>query len=115
MNGTLHALDHNGNELWVYDHKEPIVSPPLITNSGIVIVSIEGKLSLLDSTPQDIGDSREKSTLELGNNGYKAPMIADNEYIYVPSQRDHLKKLRVSSAGFNEIWCYDLEEEQFCE
>ncbi len=115
MNGTLHALDHNGNELWVYDHKEPIVSSPLITNSGIVIVSIEGKLSLLDSTPQDIGDSREKSTLELGNNGYKAPMIADNEYIYVPSQRDHLKKLRVSSAGFNEIWCYDLEEEQFCE
>ena len=115
MNGVLHALDHNGNHLWEYDHEEPIVSPPLVTNSGIVIVSIEGKLTLLDPTPQDIGESREKSSLELGANGIKSPMIQQEEYIYVSSQNDTLRKLRVSGAGFNQIWCYDLDEEQFCD
>lgn len=115
MNGELYAIDHNGNSLWEYKHKEPIVSPPLITNSGIVIVSIDGKLTLLDATPQDIGEAREKSTLELGDTGVKSPMMHDEEYIYVSSQKDRLRKLRVSSSGFNQIWCYDLEEDQLCE
>ncbi len=115
MNGVLHALDHNGNHLWEYDHKEPIVSSPLMTDSGIVIVSTDGKLTLLDSTPQDIGESREKSSLELGDKNIKSPMLRHEEYVYVSSQNDKIRKLRVSSAGFNQIWCYDLEEEQFCD
>ena len=86
-----------------------------MTDSGIVIVSTDGKLTLLDSTPQDIGESREKSSLELGDKNIKSPMLRHEEYVYVSSQNDKIRKLRVSSAGFNQIWCYDLEEEQFCD
>ena len=58
MDGNVYALDASGNLRWKYQVGSSIVSTPVLTTSGLVVASKDGKIILLDTNPVTLGQSQ---------------------------------------------------------
>ncbi len=124
MDGNVYALDENGVLLWQYDLGEPIVSSPVLLERGIVVSTVNGKLSVLRATEQSHGAAQEIASLRVGDAEVKArlasppdrvenglPIAADS--VYVGSDDGKVRRVQVLS-GINILWCYDTSEQTGC-
>ena len=124
MDGKLYALDENGALLWEYDLGAPVVSNPALLERGIVVATVEGKLSVLRATESSHGAAQEIASLTVGNAEIKAPLASlpdriENglpvpaDSVYIGSDDGKVRRVQVQS-GINIVWCYDTKENTRC-
>jgi outer membrane protein assembly factor BamB len=109
MNGSIYALDRNGNLLWQHDIGSSLVSSPVLVPSGLVVAGKEGKLVLLDTGSANLGLQRELSNLSLGDAEVKAPLFADGDSVYVGSQDSTVRRIEIK-GGQVVMWCRHTEK-----
>ena len=81
---------------------------PVLVPTGLVVVNKQGKLSLLDVSP-NAGRQRELSILTLGDAEVKAPIFAAGESVYVGSQDSTVRRVEVKT-GPVVMWCRHTKE-----
>ncbi len=132
MDGNVYALDPAGNSLWQHSMGSPIVSTPALLPSGLVVASREGKISLLNPTPGDIGLGREISSLSIAPADIQAAIFAlpvdennlsqsgiqstgddQRESIFVGARDGTVRRIQIKS-GQTLVWCFDMEEGDAC-
>ena len=124
MDGKVYALDENGVLLWEYDLGAPIVSSPALLERGLVVATVEGKLSVLRATEASHGAAQEIASLTVGDAEVKAPLVnlpdrvvnglpepADS--VYIGSDDGKVRRVQVRS-GINILWCYDTRDNTRC-
>ena len=124
MDGKVYALDSNGSLLWEYDLGAPIVSSPVLLQRGLVVATVEGKLSVLRATEASHGAGQEIASLTVGNAEIKAPLTSlpdrvvnglpvPADSVYIGSDDGTVRRVQVLS-GINIMWCYDTEQNVRC-
>ena len=124
LDGKLYALDENGALLWEYDLGAPVVSNPVLLERGIVVATVEGKLSVLRATEASHGAAQEIASLTVGDAEIKAPLASlpdriENglpvpaDSVYIGSDDGKVRRVQVQS-GINIVWCYDTKENTRC-
>ena len=124
MDGKVSALDENGALLWEYDLGAPIVSSPALLQRGLVVATVEGKLSVLRATEASHGAAQEIASLTVGDAEVKAPLsrLPDRivaglpepaDSVYIGSDDGTVRRVQVLS-GINIQWCYDTRENTRC-
>lgn len=124
MDGKVYALDQNGSLLWEYDLGAPVVSSPVLLQRGLVVATVEGKLSVLRATEASHGAGQEIASLTVGNAEIKAPLTSlpdrvvnglpvPADSVYVGSDDGTVRRVQVLS-GINIMWCYDTEQNVRC-
>jgi outer membrane protein assembly factor BamB len=132
MDGNVYALDQGGNLLWQHQMGSPIVSSPVLMPRGLVVASVGGKISLLNSTGEDLVLGREISSLSIDPAEIKAPLFAlpangtdssqsaiqdspgdQRDSVYVGAEDGTVRRIQVSS-GQNQVWCFDTAEDAVC-
>ncbi|HZA22835.1 MAG TPA: PQQ-binding-like beta-propeller repeat protein [Dehalococcoidia bacterium] len=132
MDGNVYALDRNGNLLWEHPMGSPIVSTPVLVPRGLVVASREGKISLLNTTAEDLGLEQEISALFIERAEVRAPLFtppvgdpalsqagiqasgdSQRESVYVGAKDGTVHRIEIK-RGQNEIWCFDTEEDAVC-
>ena len=124
MDGKLYALDQNGVQLWDYDLGAPVVSSPVLLERGIVVATVNGRLSVLRPTLQSHGAAQEIASLTVGDAEIKAPLTnlpnrVENglpvpaDSVYIGSDDGTVRRVQVQS-GINILWCYDTKENTRC-
>ena len=123
MDGRVYALDENGTLLWRYDLGEPIVASPALLERGLVVATMEGKLSVLRATESDHGPAQEIASLTVGDAEIKAPLTSLSrpatvtseppDSVYIGSDDGKVRRVQVRS-GINIMWCYDTDENARC-
>lgn len=124
MDGNVYALDENGVLLWQYDLGAPIVSSPVLLERGLVVATVDGKLSVLRATEASHGAAQEIASLTVGNAEVKAPLtrLPDRvvsglpepaDSVYMGSDDGKVRRVQVRS-GINIMWCYDTDENTRC-
>ena len=124
MDGKVYALDENGVLLWEYDLGAPIVSSPALLERGLVVATVEGKLSVLRATEASHGAAQEIASLTVGDAEVKAPLsrLPDRisaglpepaDSVYIGSDDGTVRRVQVLS-GINIQWCYNTQENTQC-
>lgn len=124
MDGKVYALDENGALLWEYDLGDPIVSSPVLLQRGLVVATVEGKLSVLRATEASHGAGQEIASLTVGNAQIKSPLTSlpdrvvnglpePADSVYIGSDDGKVRRVQVLS-GINIMWCYDTEQNIRC-
>lgn len=124
MDGKMYALDENGSLLWEHDLGAPVVSSPALLERGIVVATVDGKLSVLRATEASHGAAQEIASLTVGNAEVKAPLtnLPDRvvngipvpaDSVYMGSDDGTVRRVQVQS-GINILWCYDTKENTRC-
>ena len=124
MDGKMYALDQNGSLLWEHDLGDPIVSSPALLERGIVVATVEGRLSVLRATEASHGAAQEIASLAVGDAEIKAPLthLPDRvqngipvpaDSVYIGSDDGTVRRVQVQS-GINILWCYDTKENTRC-
>ena len=86
MEGSVYCLNSKGKQLWRYDTGGKILtSPPVITESGVLVNSGSGKVVSLDSSGQpqvifamDHSVQASPISIDLDNDGQKEVIVKDN-------------------------------------
>ena len=127
MDGKVYALDENGSLLWEHDLGAPIVSSPALLERGLVVTTVEGRLSVLRATETSHGAAQEIASLNLGDDDkprFKAPLVSlpdrivnglpePADSVYIGSDDGKVRRVQVRS-GINILWCYDTQENTRC-
>ncbi len=124
MDGKVYALDDNGILRWEYDLGAPIVSSPILLERGMVVATMEGRLSVLRATQTAHGAGQEIASLSVGEGEIKAPLSSPPDRIvsglpepadsvYVGSDDGTVRRVQVRS-GINILWCYDTNDNTRC-
>ena len=124
MDGNVYALDENGILLWEYDLGAPIVSSPVLLERGLVVATVDGKLSVLRATETSHGTAQEIASLTVGDAEIKAPLTSlpdrvlnglpmPADSVYIGSDDGTVRRIQVQS-GINILWCYDTKENTRC-
>ena len=124
MDGKVYALDENGSLLWEYDLGAPVVSSPVLLDRGIVVATVDGKLSVLRATETSHGTAQEIASLTVGDAEIKAPLTrlpdrvqngipVQADSVYIGSDDGTVRRVQVQS-GINILWCYDTKENTRC-
>ena len=124
MDGNVYALDENGSLLWEYDLGAPVVSSPALLERGIVVATIEGKVSVLRATEASHGTAQEIASLTVGDAEIKGPLTSlpdrvvngipiPADSVYIGSDDGTVRRVQVQS-GINILWCYDTKENTRC-
>ena len=132
MDGNVYAVDRGGSLLWKHDLGDPIVATPVLLPSGLVVATREGKISLLNPAPGEIGAEREISSLSVDPAEIKAPIFAlpvnegalsqsgiqdrsddQRESVYIGAQDGTVRRIQVKS-GQVLVWCFNTEEDTVC-
>ena len=124
MDGNVYALDENGGLRWEYDLGAPIVSSPALLERGLVVATVEGKLSVLRATEASHGAAQEIASLTVGDAEVKAPLsrLPDRvsaglpvpaDSVYIGSDDGTVRRVQVLS-GINIQWCYNTQENTQC-
>ena len=128
MDGFVYALDDNGNPQWSHDMESPVVSSPVLLPRGLVVASMEGKITLLDTS---VGDSVTAS-LTLPDDEIKAPLYTlpiddsnlsqtgiqstggnQRESVFIGSQDGTVRRIQIKSVQ-SQLWCFDTKDEEAC-
>lgn len=124
MDGKVYALDQNGSLLWEYDLGDPIVASPALLERGLVVATVDGRLSVLRATEASHGAAQEIASLTVGDSEIKAPLrsLPDRiengipvpaDSVYIGSDDGTVRRVQVQS-GINILWCYDTKENTRC-
>ena len=124
MDGNVYALDSNGILLWQYDLGAPIVADPVLLERGMVVATVDGRLSVLRATEASHGEAQEIASLTVGNAEIKAPLarLPDRlvaglpepaDSVYIGSDDGKVRRVQVRS-GINILWCYDTDDNTRC-
>ncbi len=124
MDGKVYALDENGLLLWEHDLGAPVVSSPVLLERGVVVATVEGRLSVLRATEASHGAAQEIASLTVGDAEIKAPLtnLPDRvqngipvpaDSVYIGSDDGTVRRVQVQS-GINILWCYDTKENTRC-
>ncbi len=124
MDGKVYALDENGSLLWEHDLGSPVVSSPALLERGLVVATVDGKMSVLRATEASHGTAQEIASLTVGDAEIKAPLtnLPDRienglpvpaDSVYVGSDDGTVRRIQVQS-GINILWCYDTKENTRC-
>ncbi len=132
MDGGVYGLDRSGNLLWQHNVGSAVVSTPALLPSGLVVATRKGKITLLNTAPGELGQTREISTLSVDPAEIKAPVFAlpvddDNlslsgiqdgrddqrESVYIGAQDGTVRRIQVKTAQIL-VWCYNTEEDEPC-
>jgi outer membrane protein assembly factor BamB len=110
MDGNIYALDHKGNFLWKYQVGSPVVSTPVLLPRWLVVAGKDGKISVLDPNPSDIGTRREISAFFIDAE-VKAPLFVLGDSVFVGAQDSTVRRIEVKG---NQIlmWCFHTKDLQ---
>jgi outer membrane protein assembly factor BamB len=121
--GKLYALDENGVLLWTHNMGDPIVSSPVLLERGLVVATVEGKVSVLRATETSHGAAQEIASLTVGDAEIKAALAGlrrrvsgtaePPDSVYIGSDDGTVRRVQVRS-GINILWCYDTSENTRC-
>lgn len=113
MDGNIYAIDRSGNLLWTYNVGSPIVSPPVLVPSGLVVAGKDGNLLLLDTSTERLGLRRVLFNQKIGDAEIKAPLFAVEDSVYVGSQDRTVRRIDFKDGQRN-VWCLDTRGEDGC-
>ena len=124
MDGKVYALDENGTLLWEHDLGAPVVSSPALLQRGLVVSTVDGKLSVLRATEASHGAAQEIASLTVGDAEIKAPLVSlpdrlvnglpeTADAVFIGSDDGKVRKVQVRS-GINILWCYDTQSNARC-
>ena len=104
MDGNLYALDAGGRQLWAHDMESPLVATPALVARGLVVASRAGKVSLLNTSPADLGTARVLSSLTFPGTKFTAPLAVAGDSVYLGAQDNTVRRIQVRDS-LNKIWC----------
>ena len=112
MDGNVYALDGQGNLLWKHNVSKgsAIVSTPVVLTKGLVVASENGRISLLNTSPADMGPQRVISTLALRDTEIRAPLSTAGESVFVGAQDSTVRRIEMRGTQV-QMWCFHTEEE----
>ena len=124
MDGKVYALDENGILLWEHDLGAPIVANPVLLERGVVVATVDGRLSVLRATDASHGAAQEIASLTVGDAEVKSSLVSlpdrvvnglpePADSVYIGSDDGKVRRVQVRS-GINILWCYDTEENRGC-
>ena len=113
MDGNVYALDEAGNLLWKYQMGSAIVSTPALVSRGLVVAGENGRISLLDDSPGDIGPEREVSSLLIRDTEVKSPLVAQGDSVFVGAQDSTVRRIEVKGSQV-QVWCFDTKKDGQC-
>ena len=103
MDDHIYALDADGNLLWKQDMGSSIVSRPVMVPQGLVVATKSGKISVLDTSRENLGDARVRSVSFVRGGQVKAPLFAVGDSIFVGTQDSTVARFNTNPLG--EDWC----------
>lgn len=108
MDGNLYALDAGGSPLWAHDMGSPIVATPVLLPRGLVVASKAGKVSLLDSSPADLGKNREVHSRTFPDTSVTAPLTTAGDSVYLGALDSTVRRIQVKDT-LNKVWCFKTQ------
>ena len=116
MDGNVYALDSLGNLLWKHNASKgsAIVSTPVVLTKGLVVAAENGRISLLNTSPADMGPQRVISTLALRDTEVRAPLSTTGESVFVGAQDSTVRRIQMKASQI-QMWCFHTEENGPCE
>ena len=103
MDDHIYALDADGNLLWKHNMGSSIVSRPVMVPQGLVVATKSGKISVLNTSRDNLGEARVRSVLFVRGGQVKAPLFAFEDAIFVGSQDSTVTRFNTNPLG--EDWC----------
>jgi outer membrane protein assembly factor BamB len=114
MDGNVYALDRGGNLLWKHDVGSAIVSRPVLMPRGLVVAGKDGKISVLDTSPSDVGLQRVLSARPLRDTEIRAPLASSGGSVYVGAQDSTVRRIEIR-ADQREMWCFNTGDDPQCQ
>ena len=128
MDGNVYSLDNTGVAQWSHELGSPIVSTPVLVPRGLVVASIDGKLTLLETATGDtvtasltLPDDEIKAPLytipldesDLSTTGVQASGGNQRESVFIGSQEGTILRIQIKSVQ-SQLWCFDTKEKEPC-
>ena len=106
MDGTVYALDKNGNPIWPVPFKaeSPVVSTPVLIDDMLVVATDGGKLHLLRTSD---GSEREVFKDLLGGR-VKAPLSREDNVVFIGAEDSTVRGMNVERWA--EVWQISTRE-----
>ena len=124
MDGTIYAVNGDGNLLWSCDMGSSIVSRPALIGGALAVAAKDGReIVLLDTKPNPDGSSGCPKELDrdfVSDDEIKAPLFVGGNSLYVGTQGSTVIRLDLSPRsdgrlGVKKTWCFDTETFNECE
>jgi eukaryotic-like serine/threonine-protein kinase len=128
MDGNVYALDRSGNLLWQNSMGSPIVSTPALLPRGLVVASLQGRISVLDlaigeliSTPLSLDPAEIKAPLfalppeddTQRPTGVGISQAGQRGSVFVGSEQGEVRRIQITAAQ-NQVWCFDTTRNERC-
>lgn len=112
--GTLYALNQEGNLLWTYAAKSKVISSPAFTQDNelnlLAMVTEKGTLYVFDTeTCPSNGSSCEPIWSYIIGEKVQAPLTISNSVVYVNAMDDSIRAIHLSENI--ELWNRSIAEE----
>jgi outer membrane protein assembly factor BamB len=112
MDGNLYALEAGGSRLWAYAMGSSIVATPAVLPRGLVVAGKDGKVSLLDPSPADLGAGRVLSSQFIRDTGVTAPLTTAGttagDSVYLGALDGTVRRIQVKDT-LNKVWCFNTQ------
>ena len=108
MDGNLYALDAGGAPLWTHAMGSSIVATPVLLPRGLVVAGKDGKVSLLNPSPQDLGAARELHPRSIRGASFTAPLAAAGDSVYLGSLDSTVRRIQVKDTQ-TQVWCFSTQ------
>lgn len=108
LDGNLYALDTGGALLWSHPMGSAIVATPAVLPRGLVVAGKDGKVSLLDPSPADLGTARELSFQAFRGTRFTAPLFATGDSVYLGGQDGTVRRIDVKNRQ-DKVWCFNTQ------
>lgn len=112
MDGNVYALDSAGNLLWKHNVSKgsAIVSTPVVLTKGLVVAAENGRITLLNTSPADMGPQRVISSLALRDTEIRAALSTAGESVFVGAQDSTVRRIQMKGSQV-QMWCFHTKEE----
>ena len=117
MDGFLYALDaETGRLAWKYDTQGPVMVPPLITETGLLVASDSGRLWFLDrargepmSYLDEGGTARRSPSFYDVGDSVRAPLTLGDGTVYLVPMNEQVVALDPERG--NPLWIFPTKSE----
>jgi outer membrane protein assembly factor BamB len=108
MDGNVYALDGDGNLRWTHALGSPVVATPALVSRGLVVATRNGKVSVLDTSPADLGAARELSSRFIRGAVITAPLAASGDSVYLGAQDGTVRRIQIRDTQI-QVWCFSTQ------
>ena len=102
-NGSLYALDLDGEEIWSFATEASIWASPIIVDNTIYVTSMDHFLYALN-----ISDGSEIWRYDLGATAVDSPTLDDNGTLYVGTFNSEL--IALNSETGSKLWAFETDD-----